>query len=65
MKTKHAVYVLICGFILIIIGALLKIMNNSNGSIFIMIGMVVEAVGVILLIIKLANHPKLKDFMNS
>lgn len=65
MKIKHAVYVLICGFILIIIGSLLKMMNSSNGSIFIMIGMVVEAVGVILLIIKLANHPKFKDFMNS
>jgi hypothetical protein len=43
----------------------MKMMNNSNGSIIIMFGMLIEAIGVLLLIFKLANHPKFKDFMNS
>jgi hypothetical protein len=65
MKTKHAIYVLACGFILVFGGAILKLMNFNNASIVIIFGMVVQAIGVILLIIKLTNHPKIKDLMNS
>lgn len=64
MKTKHAIYVLACGFILVFGGAILKLMN-FNGGIVIVFGMVVQAIGVLLLIIKLTNHPKIKDLMNS
>lgn len=64
MKTKHAIYILACGFILVFGGAILKLMN-FNGGIVIVFGMVVQAIGVLLLIIKLTNHPKIKDLMNS
>lgn len=69
MKTKHTLVVLAIGFILIIIGALFKIIHFEigfiNGNLLLTVGMFCEIFGGILFLYKLFTHPKFKDFLNS
>ena len=65
MKIKHTVVVLGIGFMLIIIGALFKIMHCDLGNELLVTGMLVKIIGGILLLYKLLTHPKFKDFLNS
>jgi len=69
MKTKHTLVVLAIGFILIIIGALFKIIHFEigflNGNLLLTIGMFFEIFGSISFLYKLFTHPKFKDFLNS
>ena len=65
MKIKHKVVVLGIGFMLIIIGALFKIMHWDLGNELLVTGMLAKIIGGILLLYKLLTHPKFKDFLNS
>ncbi|AEA45215.1 GldL-related protein [Fluviicola taffensis] len=65
MKAKHALILLITGFVLDYIGALLKIMHYPGGKELLIFGMLFKVIGLILFLYKLLKHPAFKDFMNS
>lgn len=69
MKTKHTLIIIAIGFILVVIGALLKIMHFEigfiTGNLLLSVGMFCKIFGGILFLYKLFAHPKFKDFLNS
>ncbi len=68
MKTKHTLIIIAIGFILTIVGALLKIMHFEigfvTGNLLLVVGMNCKIFGGILFLYKLFTHPKFKDFLN-
>lgn len=64
MKIKHTLLILGIGFMLIIIGALFKIMHWALDNELLILGMFLKVTGGILLLYKLFTLPKFKDFLN-
>ncbi|MEJ7611496.1 MAG: hypothetical protein WKF88_10005 [Ferruginibacter sp.] len=65
MKLKYAIYILLLGYVLEILGALLKIMHHPVADILLMASTFIIILGIFLIVVKLVNHPKIKDIMNS
>lgn len=65
MKTKHALVVLVIAFLVVLAGALFKIMHWPLGNELLILGLSLKVIGVILLLYKLLTHSKFKDFLNS
>ncbi|MBA5791485.1 gliding motility protein GldL [Flavobacterium sp. xlx-214] len=69
MKTKHTLIILLIGFIIILIGAVLKIIHLEigplNGNSGLTVGIFVEVIGGVLLLFKLITAKKSNDFLNS
>ncbi len=65
MKTKHALVVLVIAFLVVLVGALAKIMHWPLGNELLILGLSLKVIGVILLLYKLLTHSKFKDFLNS
>lgn len=64
MKIKHILVLFILGFILTVIGALFKVMHWPNASMLLIFGALTKVFSGILLIIKLIQTDKFKDFLN-
>lgn len=64
MKTKHALIVLILGFVLIFIGSLLKVMHWPYASEFLIAGTFFQVGGALMFLGKLLTYPKFRDFLN-
>lgn len=65
MKTKHALVVLVIAFLIVLVGALAKIMHWPFGNAMLILGLSLKVIGVLLLLYKLLTRPKFKDFLNS
>ena len=63
MKNKHLLILFLISSIVIIIGALFKIMHWSGASILLTIGLLSEVLVVVMLILKLFNDDK-NNFLN-
>ncbi len=64
MKAKHALILLVFGFCLDAIGALMKIMHRPQWDTLFTLAMVLKILGGLLFAYKLVTYPKWKDFMN-
>lgn len=68
MKAKYAIYIILVGFLINLIGSWLKITHISfgpiTGNLSITFGTFILMVGVLLLIFKVLNYHKFKDFLN-
>lgn len=64
MKTKHALIILIIGFVVGLAGALLKIMHWPYGNTILTIATFLQVTGCLILLYKLVTYPKIKDFLN-
>ncbi len=67
MKNKHLLILFFLVIILVVIGALFKIMHwtyaGINGNAFLSIGLISEAIVIVLLILKITKDNK-SDFLN-
>ena len=64
MKTIHAIYIFLVGFIVEIIGALFKILHLPGANEFLIIAVIVQVIGVVLIVYKLFTNPMLKEILN-
>ncbi len=64
MKAKYALYILLLGIVLHILGAWLKITHFGNGNLVLSIAFILEIAGILLFIFKLLKNPAFKDFLN-
>ena len=65
MKAKHALVLIIIGYCLNFIGALLKIMHNQEADPILIASTVLSIAGTLLFLGKVIKYPSFKDFMNS
>ena len=65
MKVKHAIVILILGFLLDLVGATFKIEHWPFADVLILSGLALQAAGLILLLWRLMTSTRLKGFMNS
>ena len=63
MKAKHALVLLVLGYCLDFIGGLFKILHRSEADTILIIGTVLKVLGALFLLYKIANYPKVKDFL--
>lgn len=64
MKYLTIIVVFLIGIIVLICGALLKLMHWPGASLMLVVGFGIKALAVILLIIKLIMHAKTNEFLN-
>lgn len=62
MKAKYAISLLIFGYCLDFIGGLFKILHRHEADITLTVAAVLKVLGALLILYKLANYPKFKDF---
>lgn len=64
MKLKHAVILFAIGWCIIIVGSLVKIMHYYGADILFIIGTIFQIIAIVIFVVKLIKHPKVKDFLN-
>ncbi len=65
MKAKHTLILLIFGFCLDFLGGLFKVMHRQGADSILTIAAILKIAGALLVLYKLVNYPKWKDFLNS
>ena len=64
MKAKHAISLLVFGYCLDVIGALLKILHTEYANLVLTLAAILQVLGALLFLYKLANYPKFKEFLD-
>jgi hypothetical protein len=64
MKVKHIILVFLLGVIFVILGSLFKINHWPGAAKILLVGMILEILGLILAIWKVLTVEKFKDFLN-
>ena len=64
MKVKHAIILLILGFCLDFIGAVMKILHWQGSDLMLIIALVIKVTGALVLLVKILTYERLKDFLN-
>jgi hypothetical protein len=64
MKLKHALILFAMGWCVVIIGSLVKIMHYYDASGFFITGTILQIIAIVVFVVKLIKHPKVKDFLN-
>ena len=64
MKTKHVIIVWLIGFSMLFIGALFKIQHWPFAGVILMIGTLLQVIGIFLFAYKLYKYTNKKDFLN-
>lgn len=64
MKTKLPIMIFIIGLAITMIGAALKINEFTLGNTFILVGIIIQSIGLVMLGYKLITNSKFKDLMN-
>ena len=64
MKIKASVWILVFGYILDFLGSWMKIMHMALGDFVLTIGVLSKVIGMLLLVILLFRHPKIRSFLN-
>jgi len=62
MKNKYLVAVFLLGMVAVIVGAFLKLMHYPGGAIVIGIGLLSEALAIVLIVAKILGSKQGKDF---
>ena len=65
MKAKHALILLVFGFCLDFVASLFKIMHRPGADNFFIAATVLKISGALLLLYKITNYRKIKEFLNS
>lgn len=65
MKAKHALFLYAFGLCADAIGALLKIMHYPGADNTLLVATALKVSGILLLVLKLLQYPKIKEFLNS
>ncbi len=64
MKVKHAIILLILGFCLDFIGAVVKILHWQGADLMLIVALVIKVTGALVLLVKILTYERLKDFLN-
>ncbi len=64
MKLKHALILLVLGYCVNFVGALLKILHRENADTLFITATFLEILGMLLLLYKILTHPKVKEFLD-
>lgn len=64
MKLKHGLILFAICWCVVIIGSLVKIMHYFDASIFFITGTTLQIIAIVIFVVKLIKHPKVKDFLN-
>ncbi|HEX8428048.1 GldL-related protein [Hymenobacter sp.] len=64
MKAKHALLLFVLGLCTNLVGALFKIQHWRGADILLIMGSLLEVMGILLFTYKLLTHPKVKEFLN-
>jgi len=64
MKVKHIIVIFLLGVIFVILGSLFKINHWPGAAKILLVGMILEILGLILVIWKVLTTEKFKDFLN-
>ena len=64
MKVKHIIVIFILGVIVVILGSLFKINHWPGAGKILLVGMILEILGLILVVWKVLTTNKFKDFLN-
>jgi hypothetical protein len=65
MEIKHTLILLFISAIIVVLGALFKIMHWPGANMMFIVGGLINTVCLVLLIYKLLTKEKTKDFLNS
>jgi ABC-type Fe3+-siderophore transport system permease subunit len=65
MKAKFALLLLVVGFLLVVAGALLKIMHWPGADVTLLAGLAGAAAGAVAFLLKLLARPKAQEFLDS
>jgi hypothetical protein len=65
MKAKYSISLFVFGYCLDFIGGLLKIMHMRYADTVLSIAAIFKVFGALLVLYKITNYPKVKDFLNS
>jgi hypothetical protein len=63
MKAKYAISLLVFGYCLDFVGALLKILHAAGADFTLTVAVVFKVLGALLFLYKLLNYPKFRDFL--
>jgi hypothetical protein len=64
MKAKYALFIFGLGYCLEFIGALMKILHTYHADSILVVATILKVLGALLLIYKVSNYPKFKEFLN-
>jgi uncharacterized membrane protein YvlD (DUF360 family) len=64
MKNKFLIAAFLLGIVAVIVGAFLRVMHYPGGMAVIGIGMLAEAVAIILIVAKIIGSRQGRDFLN-
>jgi hypothetical protein len=64
MKAKHSIALLVFGYCLDFVGGLFKILHSPKADTILTIAAILKILGAILLLYKVTNYPKIKEFLN-
>ena len=65
MKARYAIALLVIGMTLSFLGGLFKIQHWPGASAMLVFGFPIEAIGFLLLLVKVLRYPGFKDFLDS
>lgn len=65
MKVKHAISLLVFGYCLDFAGAVFVIMHRPSAHTLLTFAAILKIMGALLLLYKITNYPKIKEFINS
>jgi hypothetical protein len=65
MKAKHAIALLIFGYCLDFIATFFKITHRPGADTSFGLATILKVVGALILLYKITNYPKFKDFIDS
>jgi hypothetical protein len=64
MKFKYSILLFIIGWFLIILGVVFKFMHYSGSESLVTVGKIVQIIAIIIFVIKVIKHPKVKEFFS-
>jgi len=64
MKAKHAIILLVIGYCLDFAGSLFKILHRPGADNLLTVAAILKILGALLLLYKIINYPKIKEFLN-
>ena len=65
MKAKHALVLLVFGYCFDFVGAVLKIMHRPGADNLFIAATILKISGALLLLYKITNYRKIKEFLDS
>jgi hypothetical protein len=64
MKFKYSILLFIIGWFLVILGVVFKFMHYTGSESLVTVGKIVQIIAIIIFVIKVIKHPKVKEFFS-